>query len=85
MNKSEGGLGVPNIEWIYTATRISHLLRMLNNDDPTVRTMALIAAGANARSPLPLMENQGPGLQKEIQWEAGHQAQDLECAQIGLI
>ena len=40
MNKSEGGLGVPNIEWIYTATRISHLLRMLNNDDPTVRTMA---------------------------------------------
>ena len=40
MKKSEGGLGVPNLEWIYTATRISHLLRMLNNDDQTVRAMA---------------------------------------------
>ena len=40
MKKSEGGLGVPNIEWIYSATRTSHLLRMLNNDDLTVRAMA---------------------------------------------
>ena len=36
----EGGLGVPNIEWVYTATRTSHLINMLNNDDSTVREMA---------------------------------------------
>lgn len=40
MNKSEGGLGIPNTEWIYTATRVKHLLHMLNNDDPTVREVA---------------------------------------------
>ena len=40
MKKSEGGLGFPNIEWIYSATRTSHVLRMLNNDDLTVRAMA---------------------------------------------
>ena len=36
----EGGLGVPNVEWIYTSMRISHLLRMLNNDDKDVRELA---------------------------------------------
>ena len=36
----EGGLGVPNVEWIYTSMRISHLLRMLNNDDEDVRKLA---------------------------------------------
>ena len=37
-----GCLGFPNmdVEWIYTATRLSHLLHMLNNDDGTVREMA---------------------------------------------
>lgn len=40
MNKSEGGLEIPNIEWIYTATRVKHLLHMLNNDDHTVREVA---------------------------------------------
>ncbi|KAI9538430.1 hypothetical protein NQZ68_014174 [Dissostichus eleginoides] len=33
----EGGLGVPNVEWTYIATRLAHLLHMLNNDDVTVR------------------------------------------------
>lgn len=36
----EGGLGVPHIEWVYTAARISNLLRMLNNDDAAVRELA---------------------------------------------
>ena len=36
----EGGLGVPNVEWTYAATRLAHLLHMLNNDDATVREMA---------------------------------------------
>ena len=36
----EGGLGVPNIEWIYTSMRISHLLNMLNSDDKDVRELA---------------------------------------------
>lgn len=39
-NRSVGRLGVPKLEWIYTASRINHLLHMLNNDDPTVPTMA---------------------------------------------
>ncbi len=34
-----GGLGVPNIEWIYTASRTGHLLNMLNNDDTSVREL----------------------------------------------
>ena len=38
--RGEGGLGVPNVEWTYTATRLAHLLHMLNNDDVTVREMA---------------------------------------------
>ena len=36
----EGGLGVPDFEWTYITTRLSHLLNMLNNDDSTVREMA---------------------------------------------
>ena len=36
----EGGLGLPNVEWIYTSMRISHLLKMLNNDDKDVRELA---------------------------------------------
>ncbi|XP_033977699.1 uncharacterized protein LOC117475536 isoform X4 [Trematomus bernacchii] len=36
----EGGLGVPNVEWTYIATRLAHLIHMLNNDDVTVREMA---------------------------------------------
>ncbi len=36
----EGGLGVPNVTWIYTSMRISHLLNMLNNDDKEVRELA---------------------------------------------
>ncbi len=36
----EGGLGVPNVTWIYTSVRISHLLNMLNNDDKEVRELA---------------------------------------------
>ena len=39
-SKQEGGLGVPNIEWIYNATRLSHLINMLNSDDNTVRELA---------------------------------------------
>jgi hypothetical protein len=38
--RGDGGLGVPNIEWVYTATRTNHLLKMLNCDDVTVREMA---------------------------------------------
>jgi hypothetical protein len=38
--KQEGGLGVPNVEWIYNATRLSHLTNMLNSDDRTVRELA---------------------------------------------
>ena len=29
-SKREGGLGVPTLEWTYIATRLSHLLNMLN-------------------------------------------------------
>ncbi len=36
----EGGLGVPNVIWIYTSMWISHLLNMLNNDDKDVRELA---------------------------------------------
>ncbi len=36
----EGGLGVPNVIWIYTSIRISHLLNMLNNDDKDIRELA---------------------------------------------
>ncbi len=36
----EKGLGVPNVIWIYTSMRISHLLNMLNNDDKDVRELA---------------------------------------------
>ncbi|CAB1421857.1 unnamed protein product [Pleuronectes platessa] len=36
----EGGLGVPNVEWTYTTTRLTHLIRMLNNDDAAVRELA---------------------------------------------
>ncbi len=35
----EGGLGVPNVTWIYTSMRISHLLNMLNNDDKDIREL----------------------------------------------
>ncbi|KAK0132961.1 Peptidyl-prolyl cis-trans isomerase FKBP7 [Merluccius polli] len=38
--RNTGGLGVPNIEWLYTSSRIGHLLSMLNNDDMTVRELA---------------------------------------------
>ncbi len=34
------GWGVPNVTWIYTSMRISHLLNMLNNDDKDVRELA---------------------------------------------
>ena len=39
-SKREGGLCVPNFEWTYIATRLSHLLNMLNNDDQYVRELA---------------------------------------------
>ena len=39
LSYGEGGLGVPNVEWIYAAIRLSHLLHMLNNDG-TIREMA---------------------------------------------
>ncbi len=39
-SRRDGGLGVPNIEWIYTASRTGHLLNMLNNDDISVRELA---------------------------------------------
>ena len=39
-SRREGGLGVPDFEWTYIATRLSHLLSMLNSDDSTVREMA---------------------------------------------
>ena len=29
----EAGLGVPNVKWINTSMRISHLLKMLDSDD----------------------------------------------------
>ena len=38
--KQEGGLGVPNFEWTYIATRLGHLLNMLNNNDQHVREQA---------------------------------------------
>ena len=28
------------MEWVYTATRLTHLISMLNNDDATVRELA---------------------------------------------
>ncbi len=39
-SRRDGGLGAPNIEWIYTASRTGHLLNMLNNDDTSVRELA---------------------------------------------
>lgn len=36
----EGGLGVPNVMWIYTGMRISHLMNMLNSDDKDVSEFA---------------------------------------------
>lgn len=39
-SKQEGGLGVPNFEWTYFATRLGHLLNMLNSDDQYVRELA---------------------------------------------
>ncbi len=39
-SRRDKGLGVPNIEWIYTASRIGHLLNMLNNNDTSVRELA---------------------------------------------
>ena len=39
-SQREGGLGVPDIEWTYISTRLSHLLNMLNSDDRTVRELA---------------------------------------------
>ncbi len=38
--RQNGGLGVPNCMWEYTATRQSHLTNMLNCDDISVRQMA---------------------------------------------
>lgn len=38
--RRDGGLGVPNIEWLYTASRTGHLLNMFNNDDMTVRELS---------------------------------------------
>ena len=38
--QQEGGLGVPNVSWIYISMRVSHLLCMLNNDDRDVRELA---------------------------------------------
>ncbi|CAB1421407.1 unnamed protein product [Pleuronectes platessa] len=40
LSHKEGGLGVPNVEWTYTTTRLTHLIRMLNNDDAAVRELA---------------------------------------------
>ena len=51
MKKSEGGLGVPNIEWIYTATRISHLLCMLNNDSPSNGPGLTVAGHTQTQDP----------------------------------
>ncbi len=39
-SRRDKGLGVPNIEWIYTASRIGHLPYMLNNNDTSVRELA---------------------------------------------
>lgn len=36
----EGGLGVPNVMWIYTGMRISHFMNMLNSDDKDVSEFA---------------------------------------------
>ncbi|KAK0144246.1 Serine protease 27 [Merluccius polli] len=38
--KQDGGLGVPNCMWEYTATRQPHLTNMLNCDNTSVRQMA---------------------------------------------
>ena len=40
LSHKEGGLGVPNVEWIYTTARLTHLISMLNNDDAAVRELA---------------------------------------------
>ena len=48
----EGGLGVPNIEWVYVAARVFNLLRMLNSHDSAVRELA--------RAPLHLRRNKAP-------------------------
>lgn len=39
-SRRERGLGVPDFEWTYITTQLSHLLSMLNNDDSIVREMA---------------------------------------------
>ena len=61
----EGGLGVPNVEWIYTSMRISHLLKMLNNDDKDVRELARSSLF------LDLRKRKGPGSQSPTSWDSG--------------
>ncbi|CAB1440765.1 unnamed protein product [Pleuronectes platessa] len=52
LSHKEGGLGVPNVEWTYTTTRLTHLIRMLNNDDATVGTWFLCKPQASFQSNL---------------------------------
>lgn len=40
LSQREEGLCVPNVEWTYTATRLTHMLNMVNSDDATVRVLA---------------------------------------------
>lgn len=62
----EGGLGVPNVEWIYRSTRFSHLVKMLNNDDQYVRNLVCSFLFLDMRSI-------ASSASKETQWETGHQ------------
>ena len=39
--RGDGGLGVPNIEWVYTAIRTNHPLKMLNCDDVARESLLL--------------------------------------------
>ncbi len=79
----EGGLGVPNVTWIYTSMRISHLLNMLNNDDKDIRELTRSSMFLDLRRrKVPLgrdTEPQFPWLQKETQRETGHSFCWLWC------
>ena len=73
LSQREEGLGVLNIELIYTATRLTHLLNMLNSDDVAVKGVArgsLILDLRRRKAPL-ATDTEDNFLGQGGQWEIG--------------
>ena len=64
------------MEWVYTATRLTHLISVLNSDDATVRELArapLLLELRKRKAPLAKAGQDGfLGFRKEQQRETGH-------------